>query len=226
MTSRKLLLGAAVAATCTVAVQADAARRPALFKLSISGTAHAEWDHTGAPTELAGCDRTIRSEGFRNVRFKTRAPALVRVVNGRISAGTLRRVTGTVTLVGANTTTDVCGAGGGREVIADCVQTKRGFRTATIGVVGGRSGALTLLPVRNARLRTSTCPREPAAVVRAPLGPLPGPLHVSTAALSDDGVARITLAASKTGAVDYGPLESGRLDHRSAWKITLERVRG
>jgi hypothetical protein len=223
MTSRKLLLLAAVAATCGAAAHADAARKPALFKLSISGTAHAQWDHTGAPTVFEGCDRTIRSEGIRNVLFKTGAPALVRVVNGRVSAGTLRRLTGTVTLAGANTTKDVCGTGEGREMIADCAQTKRGFRTATIGVVGGR-GTLTLRPVRNARLRTSTCPHEPAAVVRAPLGPLPGPLRISAAALADDGVARITLTASKAGTVDYGPLESGRLDHRSAWKITLERV--
>ena len=169
MTPRKLLLLAAVAATCAAAVQADAAPTPAVFKLSISGTAHAEWDHTGTPTEFEGCDRTIRSEGIRNVRFTTAAPARVRVVNGRVSAATLRRLTGTVTLAGANTTTDVCGTGEGREVIADCAQTKRGFGAATIGVVGGRGGTLTLRPVRNARLRTSTCPHEPAAVVRAPL---------------------------------------------------------
>ena len=214
---------AGMVATCALAAHASAAPSAPLFKLSITGTAHAEWDRTGAPTQFEGCDRTVRSEGIRNVRFRTTRPALVRVVNGRLSPATVRGLAGTVTLGGANTTTDVCATGQGSNAIADCAQTKRGFKNATIAVVGGRKGALTLRPVRNARLRTSDCPREPVEVVRAPLGPPPGPLRFSKA-LTDHGVARITLNASKTGTVNYGPLATGRLDHRSVWKITLERV--
>jgi hypothetical protein len=210
-------------ATCALAAHASAAPAPALFKLSIAGTAHGQWDHTGVPTQFQGCDRTVRSEGIRDVRFRTTRPALVRVIDGRLSAATVRGLTGTVKLGGANTTTDECATGQGRQAIADCVQTKRGFRSATIAVVGGR-GTLTLRPVRNTRLRTSTCPREPVDVVRSPLGPLPTSLRFSPGALADHGVARLTLTASKTRTVDYGPIESGRLDHRSAWKITLERV--
>jgi len=223
MTAAKGLLLVLLVATCVLAAHASAAPAPALFRLSITGTAHGEWDHTGVPTQFEGCDRTVRSEGIRDVRFRTARPALVRVINGRLSAATVRGLTGTVTLAGANTTTDACATGEGREAIADCAQTKRGFKNATIAVVGGR-GTLTLRPVRNARLRTSNCPHEPADVVRAPLGPLPARLRVSARALTDHGVARVTLTASKTGTVDYGPLESGRLHHRSAWKITLERV--
>jgi hypothetical protein len=224
MTAAKGLMLAGMVATCALAAHASAAPAPPLFRLSITGTAHAEWDHSGAPTPFEGCDRTVRSEGIRNVRFRTAVPALVRVVNGKLSAATVRGLTGTVTLGGANTTTDVCATGQGSEAIADCAQTKRGFKKATIAVVGGGGGTLTLRPVRNARLRTSNCPREPLDVVRAPLGPLPGPLRFSKSALTDDGVARITLHASKTGTVNYGPLETGRLAHRSVWKITLERV--
>ena len=222
--TRRLILLAALAVTCAVAVRAEAARTPALFKLSISGTAHAEWDHTGAPAPFEGCERTVRTEGIRDVRFKTRSPALVRVQNGRLSAATVRGLTGTVTLGGANTTTDVCSTGEGRQAIADCARTTRAFRTATVAFVGDRRGVLTLRPVRNARLGVSTCPREPAEVVAAPLGPVPGPLHFSTAALADEGIARIMLRASKTRRVTYGSPQSGRLEHRSAWRITLVRV--
>ena len=212
----------AVLAATSVATETSAAPAPALFKISISGTAHAEWDHTGAPVEIDDCTRTIRSEGIRDVRFRTAAPSVIRVVNGRLSSVTVRRLSGTVVLVGANTTHDVCGPEG-REAIADCAKTTRRFGAATIGVVGGR-GSLALRPVRQARLRTSNCPREPADVVRAPLGPIPGPLHVSTATLGNERIVRITLTATRLRRVRYGPLEAGNLTHRSAWKVTLQRV--
>lgn len=213
---------ATMLASCAVAAATSAAPRPALFKLSITGTAHAEWDHTSAPAQAGECTRTIRSEGIRNVRFRTARPAVIRAVNGRLSTATFRRLTGTVTLVGANTTKDVCGPEG-REVIADCAPTTRRFRAATIRVVGGRA-SLTPRAVRNTRLSAGTCPREPAEVVRAPIGPVPNTLHVSTANLTNERIVRITLTASKTRSVRYGPLESGTLTHRSAWKLTLERV--
>lgn len=223
MSPTRPLLLAGVLASCAIAAHAWAAPAPTLFKLSITGTAHAEWDHTGAPFPFEDCNRSIRSEGFRDVRFRTAKPTVVRVVGGRVLAATVRRLTETVTLTGANTISDVCGSVG-RDAIQDCARTKRTSRTATIGLVATRPGSITLRSVRNARLRTSTCPREPAEVVRAPLGPVPGPLRVSTAVLSDKGVARITLTASKTGTVDYGPLEQGMLKHRSTWRFTLQRV--
>ena len=213
---------AGVVVTFAVASETSAAPGPALFRLSISGTAHAEWDHTTAPAQVGDCTRTVRSEGIRDVRFKTAKPAVIRAVNGRLSTVDVRRLTGTVVLAGANTTSDVCGPEG-REVVADCVRTTRRFGTATIRAVGG-PGSLALGVVRNARLRTSTCPRELADVARAPLGPVPGLLHVSTANLANERIVRITLTASKTRRVTYGPLEAGMLTHRSAWKLTLERV--
>jgi hypothetical protein len=223
MSPTRPFLLADVLATCAAATHVSAAPAPALFKLSISGTAHAEWDHTGMPVAFENCDRTIRSEGIRTVRFRMTKPTVVRVVSGRVLAATARRLAGNVTLAGANTIRDVCGPET-REAIQDCATTKRTFRAATIALVGTRAGLLTLRSVQNARLRASPCPREPAEVVRAPLGPVPGPLRVSTASLADKGVARITLTASKSGIVNYGPLEQGRLRHRSAWKLTLERV--
>ena len=75
--------------------------------------------------------------------------------------------------------------------------------------------------MRLARVRSCTYPREPVDVVRAPLGPVPGLLHVSTANLANE---RITLTASKTRRVRFGSLEAGTLTHRSARKLTLERV--
>ncbi|MFL5982081.1 MAG: hypothetical protein ACJ74D_00280 [Gaiellaceae bacterium] len=219
--TRSLLL-AVLFVACVCATETRAAPVPALFKLSISGTAHAEWDHTGAPVTTADCVRTIRSEGIRDVRFKSAAPTVIRVAGGRLSTVTVRRLVGTVVLAGANTTSDVCGAER-REVIADCAQTTRRFGAATIAVAGGH-GSLTLHAVRNARLRASTCPREPADVVRMPAGPIPGPLKVSTATLANERVVRIRLTASKSRRIRYGPIEAGTLTHRSAWTLTLERV--
>lgn len=78
--------------------------------------------------------------------------------------------------------------------------------------------------MRLARVRPCTYPREPVDVVRAPLGPVPGLLHVSTANLANERIVRITLTASKMWRVRFGSLEAGTLTHRSAWKLTLERV--
>ena len=210
--------------TSLVAGTADAAREPVSFKLSIRGTAHAEWDHTGAPVPSGDCMRTIRSEGIRDVRFRTAKPTVVRVVDGRVLAATVRRLAGTVTLAGANTVTDICGAEN-RQAIQDCATTKRAFKTGILSAVGRRAGSLTFGRIRNTRLSTSNCPREPAEVVSRPLGPVPGPLRISTSALANTRIARITLSASASQTVTYGPEAAGTLKHRSAWKVTLQRVR-
>src|SRR6266508_4960805 len=83
---------------------------------------------------------------------------------------------------------------------------------------------LTLRPVRNVRLRTITCPREPADVVRAPLGPIPGPLRISTSALSNNRITRITLTASASRTKTYAPPETGTLEQRAAWTLTFVRL--
>jgi hypothetical protein len=212
-----------VLAASFAAAHASASPAPTLFKLSIVASAHAQWDHTGVSSPFGDCDRTIRSEGIRNTRFRTAKPSLIRVVDGRVLAGTLRGLTGTVTLSGANTVTDVCGPET-REAIQDCVTTKRSFRGGTIGVVGLQQGSITLRPVRNVRLRTITCPREPAEVVRTPVGPVPGPLRVSAAALANKRIARITLTGAASRTLNFGPVERGTLRQRSAWRLTLQRV--
>jgi hypothetical protein len=212
-----------VFAVCITAAHASAKPAPALFKLTIVATGHAEWDHTGAPAAAGDCERTVRSEGFRDVRFRTAKPVLVRVVGGRVLAGTVRGLTGTVVLAGANTVSDICGAET-KQAIQDCVTTRRSFRAGTTGVLSIRPGSITFRPVRHVRLRTVDCPQEPAEVVRAPLGPIPGPLRISTAALANERVPRLTLTASASRRVGYGPVEQGTLRHRSAWKLTLVRV--
>jgi hypothetical protein len=216
-----VLLGVFV--VCNVAAHASAKPAPALFKLTVVATAHAEWDHTGAPAAAGDCERAVRSEGFRDARFRTAKPTLIRVVGGRVLAATVRGLTGTVVLAGANTVSDVCGTET-KQAIQDCATTRRSFGGGTMGVLSTRPGSVTLRPVRNVRLRTATCPEEPADVVRTPLGPMPGPLRISTAALANKRVSHLTLAASASRRVGYGPVEQGTLTHRSAWKLTLVRV--
>jgi hypothetical protein len=204
-----------------VAAGADAAPAPALFKVSIVGAAHAEWDHTGVAARFADCERRVRSEAIRDVRFRTAKPTVVRVVGGRLLPGSIRRLTGTVTLAGANTLTDLCGTET-REALQDCATTKRSFGGGTVAVSSTRPRSLTPGQPRNIRLRTSDCPREPAEVTRAPLGPIPGAIRAS--ALAKDRIMRITLTASATHTLNYGPVERGTLTERSSWKLTLQRL--
>jgi hypothetical protein len=216
-----VFLGVFVA--CLAAAHASAGPAPMLFKLSIAGTAHAEWDHTRAPAPFEGCNRTIRSEGIRDVRFRTNRPTIVRVAGGRLLATTLRGLAGSVTLAGANTLSDQCGAER-REAIQDCATTTRSFARGTIGLVGVRPGLLTLRPVRNVRLQTITCPLEPVQVVRAPVGLVHGPLKLSTATLANKRFTHVTLTASISQTTRYGPLEAGTLRQRSSWKFAFARI--
>ena len=216
-----VFLGVFVA--CLAAAHASASPAPMLFKLSIVATAHAEWDHTRAPVPAGACNRTVRAEGIRHVRFRTTRPAIARVAGGRVLATTLRGLTGTITLAGANTVTDVCGAER-QEAIQDCATTTRSFARGTIALVGGRPGSLTVRPVRNVRLRVGNCPLEPVQVVRAPVGPIQSPLKLSAATLANKRFIHITLTATASRRTRYGPVEQGTLTQRSSWKITLERI--
>jgi hypothetical protein len=208
---------------CLAAAHASASPAPMLFKLSIVATAHAEWDHTRAPVPDGGCTRTVRAEGIRDAHFRTTRPAIARAAGGRLLATMLRGLAGTVTLAGANTVTDVCGAER-QEAIQDCATTTRSFARGTIALVGDRPGSLTLRPVRNVRLRARNCPLEPVQVVRAPVGLIHGPLKLSTATLANKRFTHITLTANASRKTRYGPVEQGMLTERSRWKITLERI--
>ena len=216
-----VFLGVFVA--CLAAAHASADPAPMLFKLSIAGTAHAEWDHTGAPAPSEGCNRTIRSEAIRDVRFRTTQSTIVRVAGSRLLATTLSGLAGSVTLAGANTLSDMCGAERS-EAIQDCATTTRSFARGTIGLGGDRPGSFTLRQVRNVRLRTITCPLEPVEVVRAPLGPIQGPLKLPTATLANKRFSHITVTASISQKTSYGPVEQGTLTQRSSWKFTFERI--
>jgi hypothetical protein len=192
------------------------------FAVSVSGTAHEEWDHTGVPTTDGNCERTVRSEGIRDVRFRTTRATVARVRGGRLLAVTIRNLTGTVTLAGANTTRQKCGTEV-TESIADCARTTHSFRGATVRARSTRPGSITLGPVRVA-LQRANCPLEPTDVVREPLGRTPGPLRVAIASLANRSLVRITLTASASRRKNYGPVEDGTLRQRAAWRVTLVRL--
>lgn len=211
-----------IGVVCFAAAGADAAPEPLRFAVSVSGTAHDVWDFTGGPTEEGACVRRARSEGIRDVRFRTTKPTVVRVSDGRLLATMIRNLAGTVTLAGANTTTLTCG-GEGTQTIADCARTRRSFRNATVRARGTRPGSVTVGPVR-ATLRRSNCPLEPADVLRQLLGTIPSPLRVSTASLANPRIARITVNVSGTRRRNYGPEEAGTLRQRAKWRVTLARL--
>ena len=205
------------------ATTARAAPAPTLFRVTLTASAQHEWDHTAAPVTVGACERTERSEGIRRVAFSTRRSGVLRVVNGRFRAGELKAVAGTVSLVGANTTKEVCGETG-KESIADCAPTSRSFRGAAIRVSGPSPGVLRASSVRNVRLRAAQCPREPADVRRAPLGPLPIIFRVSLKSLANPRIVRITLRASRSRTTRYPVPEAGTLRQRSFWTLSLVRL--
>jgi hypothetical protein len=206
------------------AAGAAATPQPALFLVSVSGTAHAEWDHTGAPAPSGDCTRALRSQGVRDVRFHSTGRALTRFVAGRLSRVTVRSLTGTITLSGANTATDVC-SGETREATGDCAPTKRIFRGGSVTLVpADRAGSFRPTSV-HVSVRAATCPAEPVEVVHAPLGPIRADaLHVPPATLANGRNRSITVTATASGTVTYGKLEHGTLRHRSVWKIVFTRA--
>jgi hypothetical protein len=213
------LLGG-IGAACALAAQASAAPAPALFRLSITGTANHVWSHTTAPKQTGNCSRTEMSEGIRSVQFRTKEPVLVRLIRGRVLPADVRNLTGTVTLGGANTIAERCGdVGTGR--IADCAQTKRSFSGARLRVSSPRAGFLELGLVRNVRLRRSDCPVEPAQVTRRPLGPELSALRLPEEVLGQRRVSRITMRASRTRTTSYAAPEDGSLQERAEWSLTF-----
>jgi len=159
------LLGVA----CVVAAHASAAPAPTLFRLTIVGTAHQEWSVTAAAVVTGDCRRTETSAGTRTAAFRTRAPVVVRIAGGRVLPVEVRGILGEVTLVGANTTEEVCG-GKGTSKIDDCARTRRAFTGATVHAASPRPGVVAFEGIANVRLATTDCPLEPADVRHRPLG--------------------------------------------------------
>lgn len=164
------------------------------------------------------------SEGIRSVQFRTKAASLVRLVGGRVLPADVRSVTGTVTLVGANTMDERCGdVGTGK--IADCVRTARSFSGGRLRVSSPRPGLLLLGAPRDIRLRDSDCPVEPAAVLRRPLGPELSSLRLPEEVLGHARVTRITMRGSRTRTTAYEAPEDGSLKERGEWRLTFVRVK-
>jgi hypothetical protein len=209
---------------CTPAsASATASPAPALFRLTISGRATADFDHTTAPEVSEGCETSERSEGVRTAQFRSRRPTVVRIVGGRVQAVGVRAIAGTVTLTGPKTLNEVC-ATGETHTIKPCAKTTRIFRDARTTVLSTKPGSLTLRPLR-LRLQRIECPREPDDLVAAPLGPVPGPLQLSVAALARERITRLTLTASATRHKGYAAPEQGTIVQRSHWTLTFERIR-
>jgi hypothetical protein len=217
------LLGLVGLASFFVA-NASAAPTPALFKLSIRGTANQQWSYTTAPRQTGSCSRTDMSEGIRSVQFRTKAASLVRLVGGRILPADVRSLTGTVTLVGANTIDEQCGDVGTSR-IADCVRTTRSFSGGRLRVSSPRPGLLALGTVRGIRMRDSDCPIEPTAVMRRPLGPELSTLRLPEEVLGQARVTRITMRGSRSRTIAYAAPEDGSLKERGEWRLTFVRVK-
>jgi hypothetical protein len=213
-----------IAIACCSAAHASAKAAPTLFRLSITGTASHQWTHRSAPEEAGSCTRTVTSEGIRRTQFRTTHSVPVRLVGGRVLTTDLRRLSGTVTLVGANTIDERCGDEGTGQ-IADCVRTKRSFAGGRARVSSPRPGVIEIGPVRLVRLRESECPLEPAVVKSRPLGPNVGVLSLPDEALNAARVARLTMRASRSRRIFFALPEEGSLREQTAWKLTFVRVK-
>ena len=141
-------------------------------------TAHAEWDHTGAPAPAEGCNTDDPRRG--NPRRALPNDAVRRScgsAGGRLLATTLSGLAGTCHPRRREHRQRRLRRGA-EEAIQDCATTTRSFRAWNDRLSAAIApGSLTLRPVRNVRLRAITCPLEPVEVVRAPLGPIHGPLQ-------------------------------------------------
>jgi hypothetical protein len=208
-----------------VAAHASASSGPTRFRLTIVGTVDQEWTFTAAPVVSGDCRRTETSEGIRSVSFRTTVPVTVRLAAGRVLPVDVRRIAGTVTLAGANTTEEICG-GVGTSKIADCAQTRRSFTGASVHAASPRRGFISLNRIANVRLATADCPREPPDVMRRPLGPTLNSLRLPKAALMERRLAGINLHASRTQRTNYGLPEKGRLVESAGWTLTFVRVKG
>jgi hypothetical protein len=209
----------------SVAAGASAGAHTDLFLLTLTATASAQWDHTGAPTpENHECSKTERTEGLRSVRFRSR-PTRVRIVGGRLVGVDLRGVRGTVTLGGAETTQTTCPGGEGSAEIRDCVTTRRSFAGAAVHLSGPARGRLAFGAVRGVRLAAANCPDEIAAVRTSPVGPSPNPIRLPLEKLANPRTRNVVIRVSIQRELPFAAPEAGRLGQRVSWTLTFHRVR-
>lgn len=220
---RNLGLLCLVGIACSAAAHASAAPAPTLFRLTIVGTAHEEWSVTAAPVVTGDCRRTEISEGIRTATFRTRAPVTVRIAGGRVLPVDVRGIVGKVTLAGANTTEETCGEAGTSK-IADCAQTTRAFTRATVHAASPRPGVVTFKGITNVRLATADCPREPADVVRRPLGPPLNLVLLPKETLKEQKLARINLHVTRNRRKVYGSPQKGQLVESVEWTLKFVRI--
>jgi hypothetical protein len=206
-------------AACAIAAGAHAAREPLLFRLTISGTAQATWDYTGAPTAMLDCSSSRSSHGTRIVRFHSAKPTLLRFVDERARAARIRGLQGTATISGTNTLNQTC-AGVETHTPQACVDTSDSFRSASATIFSPRPRELALRALNLAAAR-SRCPIEPVGV--ASLGPVPRRFRLPASSFRRRST-RITLTASTSRRKTYGDPEEGTLAERSSWTLTLSRV--
>jgi hypothetical protein len=203
------VIGVAAAAAGGV----DAAPAPQVFLLTISGASVATFDHTD-------CDTSTRSVGVRTAKFRSR-PTLVRFAGGRVRTVVVRGMRGTVTLTGTNTRDVVCGTP--VPTPEPCAKTTRSFADGRVTISSRAAGSITIHPPE-VLLYPADCPDEPNEIIALPLGPAPGPLHISSAALNSPRTARISFTASARRTKEYGSLEAGFLQQRSKWTFTFVRT--
>jgi hypothetical protein len=205
-----------------MASSAGAAPAPDVFALTIRATVVADFDHTTAPVGSGDCTTTSRAQGSLTAHFGTRRPVLVRFVSGTLQLVTVRPLDGTAVVAGTNEVVKVCPPlqTPSPEL---CRRTTRTFRNARTTLRGSGPGLIVVGSIRLS-LRPIDCPREPDELRRAPLAPVPGPVHVSTKELANARTTRITLTASARHTLTYGPLEAGVLQQRSKWTFTFVRT--
>jgi hypothetical protein len=210
-------------AASLVAAGASAAPGTDLFVLTLTGTASAEWNHTGAPTPDSDCTRTEQTEGIRRVRFRSR-PTRVKIANGRLIAVDLRGVRGTVTLGGAETTETMCPGGGGSAVIRDCITSVRSFAGAGVRLSSPARASLAFGAVRGVRLARVDCPDEVTAVLRAPAGPSPNAIRLPVDKLTNPRSKGVVVRVSGRRQVPFVPPEAGSVEQRAVWTLTFRRI--
>jgi hypothetical protein len=191
--------------------------------LTLTGTASAQWNHTGAPTPDNDCTTTEQTEGLRRVRFRSR-PTRVSIANGRLIAVDLRGVRGTVTLGGAETTETMCPGGGGSAMIRDCVTSVRSFAGAAVRLSSPARARLAFSAVRGVRLARVNCPDEIAAILQAPAGPSPNPIRLPLDKLTNPRSHTVVLRVSVRRQVPFAPPEAGSVAQRPAWTLTFKRA--
>jgi hypothetical protein len=202
------------------AAGAHAAPAPQVFFLTIKATAVADFDHTSAPVASSDCRSAVRAEGVRTATFRS-SPTPVRFVGGRLQTVTLRNLTGTIKLTGANTHNEVCGPKESHTA-EPCTPTTRTFRNGRVTFSGPEAGTVAIR-TPDVSLRRIGCPQEPAELLQFPLGPAPGPLHLAVRALTNPRTTRITLTATASRTRNYGSPEDGMLQQRTNWSFTLAR---